>query len=210
MIKGIILFAGGAAVGAAASYLYFTKKGEHDFNQRVQEEVERELESEHARNDELIHDLEKLRDSYVTKTEEKEEKPKIPKIDAPVVEKVDIPEMKQYTEKTDYSGAEASAEAKAMKRKKKAPYIITKEMFDNECQHYGKEELDYYLVDRVLADSDDNLVDISAVGDAAIKSLHANPKEVVYVRNDKLTMDYEIYAENGSHSEYGDDNAFPR
>lgn len=72
------------------------------------------------------------------------------------------------------------------------PYVISPD--DYEKSDYEKSELVYYTGDMVLADSDFNTVKnpTKMVGNDALGSFGRYLEDIVYVRDDKLKIDYEI------------------
>ena len=71
------------------------------------------------------------------------------------------------------------------------PYVITPEEFSE--GEYNTVTLNYYT-DRVLADDDYNVVkDIKGtIGEEALNAFGLYEEDVVYVRNEKYQIDYEI------------------
>lgn len=76
------------------------------------------------------------------------------------------------------------------------PYIITQEEFSNEMLFYDKSTITYYSVDDVLVDENEEMIsDVdSTVGDTALTSFGegSNDPDIVYVRNEKISTDFEV------------------
>lgn len=74
------------------------------------------------------------------------------------------------------------------------PYIIDDVRYSEECDHFAKIDLFYYL-DGVLCESDETFVDdiSGTIGDQAFEYLQHGAKEL-WVRNELLGADYEILA----------------
>ena len=86
------------------------------------------------------------------------------------------------------------------------PYIITWEQFFDEKDNYDKLNLDYYAGDNTLADTNDAPIPdvVALVGPDALDNfgLGSHEENVVYVRNDKLAIDFEIVRKDISYSVY--------
>jgi hypothetical protein len=88
---------------------------------------------------------------------------------------------------------------------KGSPYIISLEEFSDEAPNYDKSTIYYYADDNTLSDENEEIITdvISIVGDQALYSFgdRSEDPEIVYVRNEKLQIDYEIVCLNKSYSE---------
>ena len=86
------------------------------------------------------------------------------------------------------------------------PYIITWEQFSEENEHYEKVNLDYYAYDDTLSDTNDAPIPdvIGLIGRDALDNFGngSHEENVVYVRNDKLALDFEIVRKDTSYSAY--------
>lgn len=83
------------------------------------------------------------------------------------------------------------------------PYIISNEMFEDSELQYNQNTLTYYQGDRVLVDEKDQPIPIkSVVGESNLKFGSASGDlNLVYIRNEKLEVDFEILRSYGSYSE---------
>jgi hypothetical protein len=86
------------------------------------------------------------------------------------------------------------------------PYLISEERFSEECSDYQKLTIRYFKGDGVLCDDKDApMPDIrSTVGPEAIEALMSGAYgllELVYVRNDKLQIDFEVCLDHGAFTE---------
>jgi hypothetical protein len=87
-----------------------------------------------------------------------------------------------------------------------APYVIAREDYDDEdMSHYDKLTIYYYEDDDTLTDENEEVIaDVDSIvgGDSLTRfgDLSGDP-EVVYVRNDKLQIDYEIIRLSKSYGE---------
>lgn len=165
---GFVTFVIGVAIGSAATW-YVTKT---KYEKIAQEEIDSVKE-------------------YFSERSSKNEKP------------VDIPEnkdesvdIKEYASKlsdngyTNYSGAEESVLEEMHKIEK--PYVIPPEEF-GELDDYTKISLTYYA-DHILADDNDEFVeDVElTVGFDSLNHFGEYEDDSVFVRNDRLKIDYEI------------------
>lgn len=86
------------------------------------------------------------------------------------------------------------------------PYIISVEDFSEEMPHYDKETILYYEVDNTLADNNDEIIqDVSGtIGDNALESfgVDSDDEDIVYIRNGRLGIDYEVIRQHKSFAEY--------
>jgi hypothetical protein len=85
------------------------------------------------------------------------------------------------------------------------PYVISIEEFSEERDDFDKISLSFYDVDRVLTDENEDVItDIdSVIGTEALSRfgvVSENP-DVVYVRNEQLSTDYEIICIHDSYAE---------
>lgn len=85
------------------------------------------------------------------------------------------------------------------------PYVISFEQFCEENDKYDKITLTYFAEDDTLSDEDEEIFqDTKAIlGDDWTSSFGEGSEDpdVVYVRNNKLQIDYEIVRNHGSYSE---------
>jgi hypothetical protein len=87
----------------------------------------------------------------------------------------------------------------------RAPYVITTEQFAEEMEHYDKLTIYYYDKDDTLTDENEEIItDVAAIiGDIGLSSFgdEFDEPEVVYVRNEKMEIDYEVIYMHKSYSE---------
>lgn len=87
-------------------------------------------------------------------------------------------------------------EEEALRKMQDGPYIINVGEYYNQNLHYDKSVFTYYTLDDTLLDENDEIVDDreALIGHAAIDRFHDDNDEpdIVYVRNDKISTDYEI------------------
>jgi len=84
-------------------------------------------------------------------------------------------------------------------------YLISETEFITECQHFDKRELQYFTDDDALYDESEEIniiTDIDGiVGQEALDYLLGQEQDRIWVRNEKLAVDYEILRINNSYSE---------
>lgn len=85
------------------------------------------------------------------------------------------------------------------------PYVINEEDFEQCEPYYDKISLVYYAEDAILADEDDSIITDTGtlISDSIYMSLETFYAKcpVIYVRNEKLSADFEIRRINGSYQE---------
>lgn len=127
--------------------------------------------------------------------------------EAGITIKVDDPEAVD-TIKNIFAGGEdeldpATVEAEIAARSDRAPYIISADEFLHDESEYEKITLTYFEGDRVLVDDQEQPVPDSnrLVGDANLKRFGwmSKDRNVVYVRNSLLQLEFEILRSDGSY-----------
>ena len=85
-------------------------------------------------------------------------------------------------------------------------YVITFEQFNDEHEDYDKGDLTYYEGDDILVDSQESPIDDveGLIGPDALTRFGdgSNSRDIVYVRNDRLSMDFEISRDQRSYTTY--------
>ena len=80
------------------------------------------------------------------------------------------------------------------------PYLINDMQFSDENQHYDKVSLYYYKLDDILCEEEEILDDIEeTIGYEAMTAL--DNQTTVWVRNERLEIDYEVISINKSYAE---------
>lgn len=193
MIKEIVIFGAGAALGFGSGYLYFKKKYERIANTEIDEVkayYAEKLISEKKRLDKLEEDSKKIddaiKDIYPVKKEAKTNYNKV-----------------SETDKKEEEIVKAEAESPEEDEPTK-PYLITEEEFLNDKNDYDKISLTYYIFDDTLADECDEMIDIEETISSDIYDQIAGSDEDLYVRNNTLQTDFEIMrVESSFHDRYG-------
>lgn len=168
---GFLIFVAGATIGSAATW-YYAKK---HYEKIAQEEID------------------SVKETFSKKSEPKTAEHTIRN---EAEEKLSVAEYaKKLSQEgyVNYSNAEMPEE-NTKDAVTEIPFVIPPEEFGNlESEGYSKISLTYYA-DDVLADDDDELVeDVEGwVGEDATDHFGEYDDDVVYVRNHKLKIDFEI------------------
>ena len=210
------------AVSAGGTYLYLKRKNEAEFQARLDKEVQgtfkfyNNLNSEYATPQEALKGIVKnLNDeSRVT--------------DGPVMDKfrgtlaemataVEVVQVAKYVTDdetgdkievahnvfTDAKDYEFDLEEEKKKRRPDRPYILEHDEFYE--SEYQAVTLTWYEGDEVLADEkDEHIPDIDkVVGEDNLLRFGAGSRDpnIIYVRNEKLEVDFEIVKNDGSYME---------
>ena len=176
-IKTLIAFAIGVACG------FFTAS--HICNQKKDEEIQ------------------ELRDFYKSKYEPEEaceEKPETEEVLEYSNLKPDISEYSKIIKNKNYTTYSKTTEP-APENPFKDPYVIDAENFG---QEYGYDTISVtYYKDGVLADfQDDEVEDLEAtIGSDVVNQLEKSEEDVIYVRNERLKVDYEVIRDERTYLE---------
>ena len=198
----------GLAVGAGAGYLVARKVLRTEYDKIMQEELEKTRE---------YYAIMNKRDRY--ETPEKAALARLPedtlaalkeyrgqslKEDEAAAEVV-IEEQNVFVNNQPVDTSEWDYEVEQANRNENEPYIINHEEYLEAEPGYEQVVFTYYEGDDVLADEQDKPVDEieRVVGeDNLMKFGHGSGQHnVVYIRNDRLTMDFEIVKSNGKFAE---------
>lgn len=181
-LKGIMIFAFGAAAGAAVTWKYLKTT----YEQLAQEEIDSVkaifMNKEHMEKPEP--------EQTVKKTESAGKKPNM----------MDFAGKAKKEGYVDYSKLNED-DAMEVRKKVEKPYVITPDEF-GEFEAYTKISLTYYA-DKVLADENDEIVEDveSVVGFESLSHIGEYETDSVHVRNDRLKCDYEILVDQRNYSE---------
>lgn len=165
ILKRIVIFSSGVAVGVIATYKYFEVKSEKRINDEVQEIRDYYKESHKSENES------EMRDEDIIKEE-----------------------VEDYKEAVrDYTSYTISRPVKKKEEKELLPYIIEPDSFGEE-EDYEQIYLTWYAGDNHLADDMDELIDDvdGTVGINNIKEIGKYEDDILHIKNDKLKCYYEI------------------
>jgi hypothetical protein len=198
-INNIAIFGVGVIVGAVTSYLLTKKK----YEQQIAEEhaeIMGELEKPWPNN------AEKKIDQVLEDMKEKDYK-EVVKPYSPTASKPDIfdyikgnKEVKKYIEY-----AKPVRDVNYNKPATGEPYVISVEEFSEGKENYDKSTIYYYEADETLADENEETITdvIATVGRDSLNAFGVNSgdDDIVYVRNEKIGIDYEVIRIKGSYQE---------
>lgn len=189
-LTGLGIFITGAAVGSAATWFYAKKK----YEQIAQEEIDsvketftykQPSETESNENVQTIADRAKEKPSVVEYAKELMEKEKYTNYSNSEMPSEDIPESGVTGANTNY----------------KPPYVIPPEDF-GENDDYDKISLTYYSDHIVTDENDEILEDVEgAIGFESLNHFGEYEDDSVFVRNERLKVDYEILLDQRSYSD---------
>jgi len=120
-----------------------------------------------------------------------------------VAENVEVTENVTVVAKGDPRDWDYNAEVADRELNPEIPYTISFEEFNENNVGHEQTTMTYYAQDRTLADSQDGIVDNinHVIGDDNLRRFGhgSHDPNVVYVRNEKIDMDFEITRSNGSY-----------
>ena len=183
MYKNILIFAGGIILGAVGTYLITNKKIKDKY-----EEIS-------------TREITEVKQLYLSKCRKQDEIKKLNDEKERMMETIQANRYSVMDEEED--GEEQLREAEAPVEHPDTPYVITPDQFVNEKRYYEKLTLLYYEDDETLTNEiDDRIEDIdTSIGAESIDHFGEWEPDVVYVRNDRIGIDYEVILQ---HSAYGD------
>lgn len=130
-------------------------------------------------------EIEEVRDIYEKMTLEHSKEKK----------KEEVP-VKNYKVQAMHHRILTESEKKVEESKKDIPEIIPIESFV-EDDDYDKETLIFYEEDGVLTDQYDHVIGLNeTIGEEALNHFGEEEEDIVYVRNNKLMIDYEVILEH--------------
>lgn len=182
----VIMFAVGAVVGSAATWMILKSK----YEQRVQEEIEsvKEAFNEMNRNEEQTEESED--------EEEEEASEEYHQVNWEELEDLDE-ELDEYADLTNlYSSEKGGAEKVEVKK----PYVIEPMEFDE--NGFRTMELTYYA-DNILEDENHEIVtDVDELlGEGSLDTFGLYEDDSVFVRNEHLRMDFQILRDPRTYEE---------
>lgn len=193
--KLLLAFLIGAGVGGIGTYVLFKERLEKEYEEAINEEIEA-LQDTYARRE-----IDELDSNGMTEEEYTEKVVSISRKYCPGREAEDMRKSMIYRKpslnKTRYDvvGHNINEDEEAEVVDTSKPYVITIEAFTDDCQDYEKLSLYYYDDDDTLIDErQEVLPDVDAlVGDALTRfGEGSNDPDIVYVRNERMSCDYEI------------------
>lgn len=220
-LLGTIIFAAGAAIGSIATWVVVKKKYEQiaqgEINS-VKEEYDRLIkmrrkEMEAVRK--VINANQSKSDDDDSEDTEAEDETEAPKYEQIKIEynniaksyrsSEDNDEDDEYDEENDEEGDEGDEDEAPYIN---GPYVISPDVFGDEPS-YSAQPLDYYS-DDILSDGWGVILDIDkTIGEEALDHFGEYADDVVYVRNERTEIDYEVTRDPRTYKEAMDANPDP-
>lgn len=181
-LVGTIIFAAGVVVGSTVTY--FAKKD------RLQKDADKQIDEMRKYVDNKLRHYE-IVEKMNRKVEEAEKK-----VEDISTEKA--PEFVNYvwfsdSEKIEHDILEKKASEEHPTDDSVDPYIITEDQFTDPVPYYDKITLSYYPEQNELIDDMSNSSeDLEVVGRTNLDILAESGEETMYVRNDRIGIDYEV------------------
>lgn len=188
-IKNIIFLLVGAGAGCAGTYIFMKDK----FDKLIQEEtdsVKKYYEEKYSNNNDDIPEKEPEVESEKKVVEERK-KPDV------AVE----PDYDEIIEKLNYNQYSTKAGSSKLASR---PYIISEAEWEDDNK-YIKKTISYFEEDEVCFDNDNNDVYENVgkdIGNDNLEQLTEEGQDELYVRNEKLGIDFDIIFETGSYENF--------
>lgn len=197
MYKNVLMFLGGALIGSTLTYLFIKDKYEkiaEDEIQSVKDEYSKTYEAK-KKISELKEAKSELADkifaSYKQTANEYNHPNEAVRYNIFKNEREIEENAEDDTEEYSDHPTEGIAEE---------PYTISPDLFDNDKKYFDKITLEYYEGNDMLVEEITNEpVDIDyAIGRESLRMFGEFEKDLVYVRNERISTDYEVYHYSGS------------
>lgn len=175
----ILCVIGGAAIGSAITYVVCKKK--------IQGEADKEVDEMRKYVSETLNSILKEDDEQTSKD--------IPerKIQENKTKNTDYIDYSKIIKENEYSSTTDKAETQAPDDgASDLPYIITEDDWASVTPVVDKVELDYLVEDGLLVDVHNNVEDPAVVGNGNLQYLIDSTEDILYVRNERLGIDYLI------------------
>ena len=203
MYKNALIFLGGAVIGSALTYLIVKDKYEKIIDEEIQS-----VKKEYAKSYEAKKTVEALNETKTKILENVMSKASMVGVglyekqtEAPVNYNVfskPRPEIEEDAgneeEIPDYAGHPTEGIAGV-------PYTISPELFVNDKKRFDKITLEYYEGnDMLIEEMSNEPVDIDeSIGRDSLRMFGEFERDLVYVRNERLETDYEVFHHSGSY-----------
>lgn len=181
-LSKVLIFAAGVAVGVLASYKVLETKIRTEYEEIAQEESE------------------SLRDLY-TRLMKDESENEAEEYEA--IERAKKPDLSEYRSRLAREGYAGYSEDDEEVSKVDRPYVISPDEF-GELDGYETVSLTYYKDGALTTDFDDEEIDYvdDVVGLDSLNYFSEHADDTVFVRNDRLKVDYEIMRDNRNYSDF--------
>jgi len=193
MVERLSIFAAGAVVGVLAAKTYFSTK----YKQQAEEEIRQMRDYIQKKEAQIKAEVEEKEetsspDNFASLAKDEEAKSAYFKYatTTPItdISKEDFEEMKERLAGSEHPEEEHDE-----------PYILTVEEFEDGKPGYDSIGLSYYRGDDSLVDDAEELVDVDeTVGEENLDAFRRSDADSIYIRNDRIGVDYEIIAIDGN------------
>lgn len=209
MYKQILIFAGGALLGAAGGYFLADRLIKKKYELMAQQEIN-EVKSMYLAKCRKLDDIKKNDEQKSIIATFNPSNVSVDHLDIDKEIKNKINDMYGILSKTKYSNSLSATNLDGSEDRfiedeppienLETPYVITPRDFVHTKRYYDKITLLYYEDDGTLATESDNMIeDIDvAIGDSSLDHFGEYEEDAVYVRNDRLSTDYEVLLQHGS------------
>lgn len=210
-VKNTLLFVAGATVGALAAVLVMRKRCDYIIEEEISSMRETLREGLRKSKEKIIDDVEEAMKDELSASviDDRAQRIRERKEYRDIVGSTRYGRqstMEELEENEDYHKNRLLTEqAHRAYQQGDDPYIISVEEYSEGNNHYDKLTISFYEDDEVLADENDEVI---TDGDyiVGLDSLQrfgeeSGDPEIVYVRNDKLQIDYEIVRLSKSYAE---------
>lgn len=210
-MKNLMYFLFGAAVGSCGTLIYFRKQIKDEMNRRFGEvnnsneelpfEIDKTENADNSKNDK-VEATSGEKPGFVGGNQQKTAYNKIvddiengvkPMTNIPILPREDAPDVTNDYTKVEFVNNSDGFE------------YIDMETF-NEDKNYEKEQLVYYPGDKILSTENGTIITNPAmlIGTEWEKYTNLYASRTAFIRNKHLSIDYEVYVEDGLYSdEYG-------
>lgn len=192
MWKIVLAATGGLAVGGAAGWFFTKRHYENLVETRITAELKRFYDLRDAR---MAADAEK-EEGDISPESEEFDRSKV------VYENLTEPYVGEMLEKTRYSQVWKGdvRDAKTAPPSPNEPFLIDEEAWGVGVPGYGSESLSYYLDGDLLINDESEVLDIDEfIGQHSLEEFRhfETQDDIIFVRNPKLGMDYEVSLSRG-------------
>lgn len=192
-IKNVLIFGAGACIGSLATYIIVKKQYEGMYEEYISEDVQEEYVEA---LDECAVTRERGLRTSVNPVSDRRDRIRYTDLTRNYKEDMMDLDTPEHNEDKDYQDGEILTREANNHNPNDSSYIISRDEFGEEKTHYDKLTIYFYEDNEVLTDENEEpVVDpTEIVGSDALESfgcLSGDP-EIVYVRNDKREIDYEV------------------
>ena len=198
MWKIVLAATGGLAVGGAAGWFFTKRHYENLVETRITAELKRFYDLRDAR---MAAEANKGGGDILPESEDAEESEDID-IDRNSYQYLTEPYIPEMVEKIRYSKAWNGdvRDAKTAPPSPNEPFLIDEEAWGVGVPGYGSESLSYYLDGDLLINDESEVLDIDEfIGQHSLEEFRhfETQDDIIFVRNPKLGMDYEVSLSRG-------------